>query len=320
MGFLDKVKNMFIEEVDDDEIKKEVIQVKIPNPKEEEEEKEVEHDYEPNPKYDVDYEKPTLEEVKKEESKKEEIEKEEEKPSLPKFFDDNDFVQEPNIKPAKVFDDEIRSYKQNTYGTKKETKKVFKPTPIISPVYGVLDKNYKKEEISSKKKTPSTIYSQFDKIDVDDIRRKAYGTLEEELESNLSRDAIVFNDDIDVDMSQDKEISDYEEQSLDIFKELDKKDALDDLLNSYEVENEEHEVKNTEDLVEEELNRDYLDALNDEEEDNLIEEELSRDYDELADLEEKTEEEKEEEKTEEKEEENDLFDLIDSMYSKEEEE
>ena len=204
MGFLDKVKNMFIEEVDDDEIKKEVIQVKIPNPKEEEEEKEVEHDYEPNPKYDVDYEKPTLEEIQKEEEKpkKEEKEVEEVKPSLPKFFDDNDFVQEPNIKPAKVFDDEIRSYKSNTYGTKKETKKVFKPTPIISPVYGVLDKNYKKEEISSKKKTPSTIYSQFDKIDVDDIRRKAYGTLEEELESNLSRDAIVFNDDIDVDIKQ----------------------------------------------------------------------------------------------------------------------
>jgi len=306
MGLLDKVKNMFIEEVDDDEIKKEVIQVKIPTPSEKEEE--VEHDYEPNHKYDLDYEKPTLEEIKKEEEKKEE--KKEVKQTLPKFFDDNDFVQEPNIKPAKVFDDEVKTYSRpNTYGIKKETKKVFKPTPIISPVYGVLDKNYKKEEISSRKKTPTTIYSQFDKIDVDDIRRKAYGTLEEELESNLSRDAIVFNDDIDVDMSNDKEISDYEEQPLDIFKELDKKDALDDLLNSYEVEKDETPVKNTEELVEEELNRDYLDALEDSEEDNLIEEELSRDYDELADL--TSDEEKED---------SDLFDLIDSMYSKEENE
>ena len=313
MGLLDKVKNMFIEEVDDDEeIKKEVIQVKIPTPSGNEEE--VEHDYEPNPKYDLDYEKPTLEEIQKEEEKKEERKEErrETKQSLPKFFDDDDFVQEPNIKPAKVFEDEVKSYRPNTYGIKKETKKVFKPTPIISPVYGVLDKNYKKEEISSRKKTPSTIYSQFDKIDVDDIRRKAYGTLEEELESNLSRDAIVFNDEIDVDMSNDKEISDYEEQPLDIFKELDKKDALDDLLNSYEVENEEVDVKKTEDLVGEELNRDYLDALaDDNDDDNLIEEELNRDYDELEDLEEKDEEKKED---------NDLFDLIDSMYSKEEEE
>lgn len=301
MGLLDKVKNMFIEEVDDDEeIKKEVIQVKIPTPSEKEEE--VEHDYEPNPKYDLDYEKPTLEEIQKEEKK-------EVKPSLPKFFDDDDFVQEPNIKPAKVFEEEPKNYRPNTYGIKKETKKVFKPTPIISPVYGVLDKNYKKEEISSRKKTPSTIYSQFDKIDVDDIRRKAYGTLEEELESNLSRDAIVFNDEIDVDMSNDKEISDYEEQPLDIFKELDKKDALDDLLNSYEVENEETEVKHTEDLVGEELDRDYLDALsNDNDDDNLIEEELNRDYDSLEDLEDK------------KDDDNDLFDLIDSMYSKEDEE
>ena len=278
MGLFDKVKNMFIEEVDEDEIKKEVIQVKIPTPSEKEEE--IEHDYEPNPKYDVDYKKPTLEEVKEKEKQEEKIEPKEIKPTLPKFFDDNDFVQE-EVKPKRNFDDELRSYSRpttTTYGTKKETKKVFTPTPIISPVYGVLDKNYKKEEISSRKKTPSTIYSQFDKIDVDDIRRKAYGTLEEELESNLSRDAIIFNDEIDVDMSQDKEISDYEEQPLDIFKELDKKDALDDVLNSYEVEKEEEPEKNTEDLIEEELNRDYLEALTDDnEDDNLIEEELNRD-------------------------------------------
>jgi len=313
MGLLDKVKNMFIEEVEDDEIKKEVIQVKIPTPEKKEEQKE--HEYEPNPKYDEDYERPTLnlEELKKEKEvenkKKEEVEITNIKPALPKFFDDDDFVQEEKPKPSRSFDDEIRTYnKVNTYGTKKETKKVFTPTPIISPVYGVLDKNYKKEEISSKKKNTPRIYSQFDKMDVDDIRRKAYGTLEEELESNLSRDAIVFNDDIDVDMSNDKEITDYEEQPLDIFKELDKKDALDDLLNSYEVENEEVETKNTEDLVEEELNRDYLDALSTSEDDNLIEEQLSRDYDEL------------EEQEEEQEEENDLFDLIDNMYSKEENE
>lgn len=311
MGLLDKVKNMFIEEVEDDEIKKEVIQVKIPTPEKKEEEK---HEYEPNPKYDEDYKRPNsiqsinVEEVKEPE-KKEEVEITNIKPALPKFFDDDDFVQEEKVKPSRNFSEEVKFYnKVNTYGSKKETKKVFTPTPIISPVYGVLDKNYKKEEISSKKKNPSRIYSQFDKLDVDDIRRKAYGTLEEELENNLSRDAIVFNDDIDVDMSNDKEISDYEEQPLDIFKELDKKDALDDLLNSYEVESEEVKTKDTEDLVEEELNRDYLDAVSkDNESENLIEEQLSRDYDEL-------DEEKKENVDD------DLFDLIDSMYSKEENE
>ncbi len=319
MGLLDKVKNMFIEEVEDDEIKKEVIQVKIPTPEKKDDKKEEQHEYEPNPKYDEDYEKPSLEEIKKEEKKqekKEEVEITNIKPALPKFFDDDDFVQEEKTRPLRNFDDEIRTYnKVNTYGAKKETKKVFTPTPIISPVYGVLDKNYKKEEISSKKKTTPRIYSQFDKIDVDDIRRKAYGTLEEELESNLSRDAIVFNDDIDVDMSNDKEITDYEEQPLDIFKELDKKDALDDLLNSYEVENDEVDTKDTEDLVEEELNRDYLNALSTEEDDNLIEEQLSRDYDELDEETPVEEQEEQEEK-----EDDDLFNLIDSMYSKEESE
>ena len=70
MGFLDKVKNMFIEEVEEDEpIKKEVIQVKIPTPVEEhEEEKELEQEVEVEPK------------------------KEEKKP-LPTFFDDSDFHQ-----------------------------------------------------------------------------------------------------------------------------------------------------------------------------------------------------------------------------------
>ena len=48
-----------------------------------------------------------------------------------------------NIKPT------INGY----HGKKEETKRIFKPTPIISPVYGVLDKNYKKDEITSKKKS-----------------------------------------------------------------------------------------------------------------------------------------------------------------------
>ena len=33
-----------------------------------------------------------------------------------------------------------------------EDRKVFRPSPIISPVYGVLDKNYRKEEIVDKNK------------------------------------------------------------------------------------------------------------------------------------------------------------------------
>ena len=60
----------------------------------------------------------------------------------------------------------------------------FKPSPVISPIYGILDKNYKKEEIVEKKDT-SKPYS--GEINYDYVRRKAYGTLEDELEDTLTK-------------------------------------------------------------------------------------------------------------------------------------
>ena len=44
---------------------------------------------------------------------------------------------------------------------------MFKPTPIISPVYGVLDKNYTKEDITVKELPKNE--------DIDLVRDKAYG-------------------------------------------------------------------------------------------------------------------------------------------------
>jgi len=63
------------------------------------------------------------------------------------------------------------------YGTyeKKEEKTYFKPSPIISPIYGILDKNYKKEDVVQKKEIRlSTNYSRGN-VSVDDVRNKAYG-------------------------------------------------------------------------------------------------------------------------------------------------
>lgn len=59
----------------------------------------------------------------------------------------------------------------------KEEKPKFKPSPIISPVYGILDKNYTPDEITSRSETVSTRT-----LDVDSVRRKAFGTLEEKKE------------------------------------------------------------------------------------------------------------------------------------------
>ena len=59
-------------------------------------------------------------------------------------------------------------------------KESFKPTPIISPIYGILDKNYKKEEVVDKKeKTPSvSSYVSRKNADLDSVRKKAYGGLD----------------------------------------------------------------------------------------------------------------------------------------------
>jgi hypothetical protein len=155
MGLMDKIRDMFTEEVEEqieeEPIKKEMIQVEIPAPKQKEEE-----------------EAPI---------------KKEEKPS-PIFFDDTDFA---GLEPPKK---QKPSIKLNTYEKpkkqeeKKEVKK-FKPTPIISPIYGVLDKNYHKEDIKTKNNSNNTTYYNHKDVSIDDIRKKAYGTLEDELEITL---------------------------------------------------------------------------------------------------------------------------------------
>ena len=295
MGLLSKVKGMFIYEDEDekDEIKKEIIQVKIPTPervKDDIEEDNNDLEMEKTKEIPIEKEKQSIEVKKSNDIGRFD----------PNYFDDNDFntVEEKKVEPEIVKQEYKYTRTETTIkptgtaysGRKENQKSSFTPTPIISPVYGVLDKNYKKEEITSKKR-PTKIYSQFDKIDVDDIRNKAFGTYEDD-DAGLSireRDTIVFNDDIDIKFDSDVEITDYEEQSLDIFKELEKKDALDELLDNYSLGSSyEDNEDDTKTLVEEELNRDY---------DNY-ERELENSYKEdLND--------------------SDLFNLIDSMYNNE---
>ena len=87
----------------------------------------------------------------------------------------------------------------------KVEKKVFKPTPIISPVYGILDKNYHKEDIKQKNNSKESAYSNNKEVSIDDIRKKAFGTLEDDLEVTL------FGE-------QKEQINDTEE--IDMFDEL----------------------------------------------------------------------------------------------------
>lgn len=111
------------------------------------------------------------------------------------YYDDSDFVDE-KVPPKKeersklygenktklynnldVVTDEHKPY-SNTSG-----KVGFKPTPIISPIYGILDKNYKKEEVIDKKDKPSSYVSRRN-ADLDFVRNKAFGRLEDEMLAN----------------------------------------------------------------------------------------------------------------------------------------
>ena len=75
------------------------------------------------------------------------------------------------------------------YGSVSKRESSFKPSPIISPIYGILDKNYKKEDIVSKT-GPERSGGSFERhrVTVDEVRKKAYGTLTDELVDDMDRE------------------------------------------------------------------------------------------------------------------------------------
>ena len=167
MGFLNAVKNLFTEEVEVEE--KEKPEKKIKKEKKEKKPKEVKEEIQ---KEVFQVEIPSPIETKEEKIEKQPEPKEEYK--FP-FFDDNDFdTIEVTEKPK---EEEII---KEIYKPQKEEKKVFKPSPIISPVYGFLDKNYQKDEIIKK----TNEYNPR-KATVDEIRDRAYGSLESDIETTL---------------------------------------------------------------------------------------------------------------------------------------
>lgn len=73
---------------------------------------------------------------------------------------------------------------QNIYNkplASKEEPKRFKPSPVISPVYGVLGENYKKEDILPRASSEGTLPKI---MDVDNVRKKAFGILEQNMDTN----------------------------------------------------------------------------------------------------------------------------------------
>ncbi len=209
----------------------------------------------------INYQPPKVKEIKKKSI-------EEEKPKI-----NLEQSKKTKIKESRV------SRREKTKLEEPEPVKVFHPSPIISPVYGILDKNYKKEDLikASKPEIPK-------KIDVDMVRKKAFGTLEDDIEKTLNESVKSFYD--------KKE----NEEEKDIVNDLLNKSIDDEVI-----------ITDSNDYTEE-LNLPKLQNNTDE-----IEKELDREVEE-----EKVDSNKEfvEENTLE----NDLFDLIDSMYDNKEDE
>lgn len=87
-------------------------------------------------------------------------------------------------------EDEIKIHEYGGIAKQKERKE-FRPSPIISPIYGILDQNYKKDDIVPKKEVRITSSYKTKNLDVDSVRAKAYGNsddiFEEELSSNKQK-------------------------------------------------------------------------------------------------------------------------------------
>ncbi len=113
------------------------------------------------------------------------------------YFEEEDFVESESIypeseqkkiyggDPSEIYQHiEMDSYdlEDKAYTGTKEGKPSFKPTPIISPIYGILDKNYRKEEVIDKKDRPRSYVSRKN-VDLDSVRNKAFGGLEEDLKN-----------------------------------------------------------------------------------------------------------------------------------------
>lgn len=191
MGVFEKLKNVFFEE--------EYVEVEEPVRKKVSKEPAVAKKVELP---EIRKKKETKIVEKEEEEKKEsEIESQEEiinhnnRFKFPMDFEEEDFKNDDitietnqKIEQLPETKEETRNYNSTFSGLyegnlEAKKKKEFKPTPIISPIYGILDKNYKKDEIVTKKEI--RISSRPKNVDLDTVREKAYGDLASDITASM---------------------------------------------------------------------------------------------------------------------------------------
>lgn len=257
--------------------------------------------------------------------------------SFPMDIDEPESFKVPSYSNQNVLAKKKEEEKKSTLYTKKEEPKPkkFKPTPVISPVYGILDKNYTKDEVKIQDEKSYEIQRAPKKVDFETVRNKAFGSLTDEIRNNLCEncelyqevkitknadkkkidDSNLLADMIEDTKSEDISLGTAEENYFDfgVSYEQPKTDKPDVVINTNKVEldvsssdikivNHNEEESSVEKIEVKELpKRSSKKTITEEKEDISTSEELDNK------LESSTSEE-----------ENDIFNLIDSMYDEEE--
>ena len=222
MGLFDKLKNIFIEDEFDEE------PISVPKKIEKVENIEIKENV-------IEKEKPK--DIENTFSDRELLESNE-KFKFPIIFEDDDFKDErKKTKSINVLERENNKYEPEIKReVRPQQKKVFKPSPVISPVYGVLDKNYSKDDISSK---DGLLNDSSLKVDIDSVMKKAYGedkimSREEKNKVDKSENTNLFDDlkDLETDISSNEIMSESDILLNDIKNdEIDEKiKSIDELL------------------------------------------------------------------------------------------
>ncbi|MCI8346857.1 MAG: hypothetical protein HFJ12_02785 [Bacilli bacterium] len=133
-----------------------------------------------------DFKFPVMEDkdFKIEEEPREKLKKKEEPVKKEKRKPENKSSHEKKLKPYGLDEFDIPEKEHGLY-EKKEERSYFKPSPIISPIYGILDKNYKKEEIRDRKEVRLTSSYAHENLDLDEVRKRAYGNLTSDIEKEF---------------------------------------------------------------------------------------------------------------------------------------
>lgn len=277
MSFINKIKDFFYDE--------EEVEEEIPI-KEEKKPKKINI-------YDIEKEKNKSNEEK--EVTERELFKSEKTFNFPMDFgdDDSDFVPVNNIKKEKSVNtnNAVKRVSRTPYSSSKSSKKYssikhepvvhkkeekkFKPTPVISPIYGVMNKNYVPEDSSEISETKEFNFT--NKIDFDTVRAKAYGNVQQADESNKG---LFFN------------LDDKEETKEDIKDEyIEKPYKKDEVVITYDQIPDEEEMEVPK-ITRSKKNKKLSEKVNEETDDKILEDTKEQD----------------------------LFNLIDNMYSDTDEE